>query len=90
VNDAGASADCAAELGNVLWHLFEALRVIAVLIAPFVPKAALQICERLGVPAHKLEKLDNARFGECRTFAAEGGPALFPLERETPAPLARK
>ena len=83
-------ADCAVELGNVLWHLFEALRVIAVLIAPFVPKAALRICERLGVPAQNLAKLDNARFGECRTFAAEGGAALFPLERETPARLAPK
>lgn len=74
--------DCAETLGNVLWHLLEALRVSAVLLAPFAPKAAVRICERLGVPQRTLASLDRARFGDCRTFAAEDGPALFPLERD--------
>ncbi|HET9931262.1 MAG TPA: hypothetical protein VFQ35_11265, partial [Polyangiaceae bacterium] len=74
------SDDCAGELGNVLWHLLEALRVVAVLVAPFLPRTAAQLCERIGVPRRQLIDLENARFGSWSTYAPDGGPPLFPLE----------
>jgi methionyl-tRNA synthetase len=67
-----------ADLSRVLWRLCEALRVIAILLAPFLPDAAASILERLGVPEAQLLDLSSARFAREQTFRPRGGPALFP------------
>jgi len=70
--------EVAARLGHVLWHLFESLRVIAVLLAPFLPNAATLVVERLGLSRSTLKALDQARFGVCSRFVALPGPPPFP------------
>lgn len=73
-----AGADLSAQLAHVLWHLLEALRVSAILLAPFLPDAAHGIVSRLGVPAAQLSNLSRARFGGVGRFRPVAGPPLFP------------
>ncbi len=49
------------ELGNVLYNLLESLRVIAILIYPFMPQTAETICKQLGV---RLGTFRNLKFGK--------------------------
>ncbi len=79
-----AAEDLLAQLSHVLWRLCEALRVIAILLAPFLPRPAREILVRLGVPGEQLEDLSWARFGRVRRFRPSSGPALFP-RRAAPA-----
>jgi methionyl-tRNA synthetase len=73
-----AAADLLAQLAHVLWRLFEALRVTAILLAPFLPGAARSIAQRIGVPPAQLYDLSRARFGVGGRFAPSSGPPLFP------------
>lgn len=73
-----AAADLLAQLAHVLWRLCEALRVAAILLAPFLPEAARGIVQRLGVPEAQLAELGCARFGAVGRFSPRSGPALFP------------
>jgi methionyl-tRNA synthetase len=73
-----AAADLLAQLAHVLWHLLEALRVGAILLAPFLPRAARAIVARLGVPETQLHDLGLARFGAGGRFKLVAGPPLFP------------
>jgi methionyl-tRNA synthetase len=73
-----ASADLLAQLAHVLWHLLEALRVAAILLAPFLPEAAREIVKRLGVPTVELDDLSCARFGAGARFRLIAGAPLFP------------
>jgi methionyl-tRNA synthetase len=73
-----AAADLLAQLAHVLWRLCEALRVTAVLLAPFLPEAARGIITRLGAPEAQLNDLASARFGACTRFSPTAGGALFP------------
>ena len=43
------------ELGNVLYNLVESIRIISILISPFVPETSLKINKQLGVKSGKLE-----------------------------------
>jgi methionyl-tRNA synthetase len=73
-----AAAELLAQLAHVLWQLCEALRVIAILLWPFLPESAGEILLRLGVPARHAPSLERARFGsETRFRPRQGGP-LFP------------
>lgn len=72
------AADLAAQLAHVLWRLCEALRVTAILLAPFLPDAARSLLARLGVPEEQLGDLAWARFGAGTRFRAQAGPPLFP------------
>jgi len=74
----GGRGELAVRLGHVLWHLFESLRVIAVLLAPFLPNAAGAVVERLGISPATLNALDGARFGVGSRFVALPGSPLFP------------
>jgi len=75
----GAAADdLLAQLGHVLWQLCEALRVTAVLLWPFLPVAARDIANRLGIPEKQLLRSTWARFGIGKRFRPCAGPALFP------------
>ncbi|RYZ10178.1 MAG: methionine--tRNA ligase [Myxococcales bacterium] len=73
-----AAADLKAQLAHVLWRLCEALRVTAVLLAPFLPKGAAEILQRLGVSAAQRRDLSLARFGLEGRFRPKSGPPLFP------------
>jgi methionyl-tRNA synthetase len=75
---AEAAADLLAQLAHVLWRLCEALRVTAILLAPFLPEAARGIITRLGVSEAQLGSLAHARFGAGARFAPTAGAALFP------------
>ena len=73
-----ASSDLLAQLAHVLWHLLEALRVTAILLAPFLPDAAREIAVRLGIPATQLDDASRARFGAGGRFRPISGAPLFP------------
>jgi methionyl-tRNA synthetase len=73
-----ATADLLAQLDHVLWRLCEALRVTAILLAPFLPGASRAIVERLGVSEAELKSLARARFGAAGRFKPQPGPPLFP------------
>ncbi|OPY82553.1 MAG: Methionine--tRNA ligase [Syntrophus sp. PtaU1.Bin005] len=87
-----------AKLDEVIYSLLETLRVIAVLISPFMPGSAEKILLQLGI-AHP----DRENFGTIRTWGAlapglrlQRGEALFPridyrsetaaVEQKIPAP----
>lgn len=73
-----ACSDLSAQLAHVLWRLLEALRVTAVLLAPFLPTIAQRIIQRLGVPLGHLQDFERARFGAGRRFRLQPGEALCP------------
>lgn len=78
VVDLEARSDLLVQLGHVLWRLCEALRVTAILLAPFLPTTSERIAGRLGVPSEQLSSLKLARFGAGSRFVPSAGPALFP------------
>lgn len=57
------------ELGNALYNLLEALRVISILLSPFLPDTAEKIREQLGV---KEGRLSDCKFGEFRGNPKKG------------------
>jgi methionyl-tRNA synthetase len=73
-----AAGDLLAQLAHVLWRLLEALRITAILLAPFLPEAARSITRRIGAREAELSDLVNANFGTGRRFAPNAGPPLFP------------
>jgi methionyl-tRNA synthetase len=77
-----ARSDLLAQLTHVLWRLLEALRITAILIAPFLPDAARSIAQRVGFDLAELGDSSAAQFGKGRRFRPAAGPPLFPrLER---------
>jgi methionyl-tRNA synthetase len=70
----------AKKLDSVLFHAAESLRLIAVLVAPVIPKTAQSLWEQLGLEG----KVTSERLGELRWSEAlagktiRGGPSLFP------------
>ncbi|HEY8487426.1 MAG TPA: methionine--tRNA ligase [Limnochordales bacterium] len=54
------SPEAAGRLDTVLFHLAEALRVAALLVAPFMPRTGKAIWEQLGIP----EPLERQRFSD--------------------------
>jgi methionyl-tRNA synthetase len=74
----------AARLDEVLYGLAEGLRVVSVLLHPFMPTSAERLLEALGRPDLSLE---DARFGAVGGGASIGELGqLFPrVEAETPA-----
>lgn len=70
--------DLLCQLGHVLWRLLEALRVTAILLAPFLPEAARGIARRVGFDERDLGDLATASYGAGRRFRPQPGPPLFP------------
>jgi methionyl-tRNA synthetase len=66
------------ELARVLYSGAEALRILAVLLAPFVPSTSKRILEQLGIPDCPL-RLENARIAEYIEAGTRvnKGPVLF-------------
>jgi len=51
------------ELSNVVYNLCESLKIIAILLSPFIPKASQEICNQLGI---NLGKLKDCYFTEFK------------------------
>jgi len=57
------------ELAHVLYNLLESLRIISILIHPFMPLTSEKICKQLGV---KLGSFKDIRFGEFKGKPKKG------------------
>jgi len=65
----------ARELENNMYVLIEAIRIIAVLISPAMPKTAEKIAEQLGV---KIKSWDDTVGSGDRNYSVKRGELLFP------------
>jgi len=67
-------------LETVIYHLLEALRVIAVLIYPFMPDSAEKIMRQIGINDTPSQDFDSIRNwgGVGSGNPLTRGPALFP------------
>ena len=82
-NEPWAIAEKAEEqrtLDSVLFHSAEALRIVAVLLAPVIPQTAQSIWEQLGLPGRvRDERLDTLAWSsQLAGKQTRGGAALFP------------
>lgn len=68
----------AARLQTVMYNLAETLRVVAILVAPFIPSTSPKIYTQLGleVPAEFL--LTDAEFGKMERTKVQKGEPLYP------------
>ena len=68
----------AARLQTVMYNLAETLRVVAILVAPFIPSTSPKIYTQLGleVPAEVL--LTDAEFGKMESTKVQKGEPLYP------------
>jgi len=66
------------EVARVLYRGAEALRILAVLLSPFIPSTAKRILEQLGIPDCPV-RLENARRSEYIGVGTRvnKGPVLF-------------
>ncbi len=69
-----------AKLANVLYTLAEGLRIVSVMIAPFMPQTPQKIWEQIGVTAGDLTAWDSIHtWGALpRTVKAQKGTNMFP------------
>ena len=66
-------------LGTVLYHLAECVRIVAVLVGPFMPNTPARIFAQLGVTEPELKTWDSLTFGGLKAGTkVEKGEALFP------------
>lgn len=73
-----------ARLAEVMYNLCESIRIISILIAPFMPSTADEIRKQLGVPAD-FEWDECGVFGKEATYSVVKGGIIFPridLEKE--------
>ncbi len=79
------SAEAKHTLDSTLWELAEGLRLLSVLLYPFIPHTALAIRERLGLDATAMPSWDEARWDAGVLVpgrAVVTGPPLFPRIEE--------
>ncbi len=72
-------------LGTVLWTLIESIRVIAILLYPFIPVSAENIWKKIGIP----KRLDSQRFSSAKLWGISTpgsqitkGENLFPRHED--------
>lgn len=73
-----------ARLAEVMYNLCESIRIISVLIAPFMPETASKIRAQLGV-SESFEWDESGVFGKEETYTVVKGDIIFPridLEKE--------
>ena len=73
-----------ARLAEVMYNLCESIRIISILIAPFMPETSAKIRAQLGV-AESFEWEDSGVFGKEATYTVVKGDIIFPridLEKE--------
>jgi methionyl-tRNA synthetase len=77
------------ELANVLYHLVESLRVVSILIEPFMPQTPKIMREQLGIQDESLMHWDSTKeWGQLVTTTVEKGQVIFPrieIEKELEA-----
>lgn len=83
------------KLEHIIYNLLEALRVISVLIAPFMPASAEKIMERIGIEDKTGQDFQSIRQWGCLPAGSvlKSGDVLFPrvsLEKENGGLPARK
>src|SRR5690625_4226308 len=70
-------------LGNVMAHLVESLRVIAIMLQPFLTKAPEKIFTQLGIETEALKSWDSLlTHGQVQTTIQEGDPIFPRLDAE--------
>ena len=77
----------APRLADVMYHLCESIRIISVLIAPFMPETAVKIRTQLGL-APVTDWAESGEFGKEATYTVQKGEIIFPridLEKELEA-----
>lgn len=57
-----------------LYSLLESLRIIALLLSPFIPETSSKIYMQIGVSCNKLK---DAKFGLIKQYMVKKGPVLF-------------
>lgn len=75
------------KLANVLYHLAESLRIISVLVEPFMPRTPLEMREQLGVQDENAVTWESIKSwgGLSKIFTVNKGKVIFPridLEKE--------
>jgi methionyl-tRNA synthetase len=77
---AGTDADSEAKLANVLYNLAETLRILAIVIAPVMPRTPAVIREQLNITGSAFAAWENAKhFGLLpRSVKVTKGAAAFP------------
>ena len=65
------------ELANTLYNSIEAIRVIAILISPFMPAAADSINKQLGIPSGRFE---DCKFSRIDYIPKKGAPLFKKIE----------
>ena len=67
-------------LGNVMAHLAESLRIISILLQPFLTEAPKEICRQLGITDKALQTWDSMKtLGQIETGTkVEKGEPIFP------------
>ena len=77
--------DSRERLGNVMAHLAESLRVIAVMLRPFLTEAPREICQQLGITDENLQTWDSLKeLGQIAagTKVVKGDPIFPRLDME--------
>lgn len=72
-------------LGTVLWTLAESIRVLAILIYPFMPKSAEEVWKKMGIPQPlESQRLSHAKmWGEVKSgWQINRGESLFPRYKD--------
>ena len=64
-------------LDSVLYHLIEGLRLVAILIKPFMPDTSEKMFAQLGVPM-ELQGYETAEYGKRQGGSVSKGESLFP------------
>ena len=65
-------------LGLVMYNLLEALRIISILITPFMHHSADEMRKQLGLQDKEIIWSDAKKWGETHSYSVEKGEALFP------------
>lgn len=75
-----AKAEDPSRLHTVMYHVFEALRTVALLISPFLPRTGQRMWEQLGLEGRPLELgIEALQWGGLRPGTrVVGGDPLFP------------
>ena len=68
----------AARLQTVMYNLAETLRVVAILVAPFIPSTSPKIYTQLGLEVPDEFLLTDAEFGKMESTKVQKGEPLYP------------
>jgi len=77
INDNKVWALKGGEMGNALYNLLESLRIISILISPFIPSTAEKLNEQLGT---KEGKIPDCKFGAWKGKARKGAMLFRKIE----------